>query len=356
MVQIIILIVLSFPAATNNLTSYLNTISGTGKKVVINGVEYGIDSNKVAGAVAELEDTLSNLKPVVLAPGLYETGAIALYEEGDYEAASAMLKTSWEELEASGVIVIGEGEDIDLPDMNEYGFYYGVPYSTAMGGATVGFTFNEDGSAIFDTPDGPMEIPAGAIIYGDHSIDMTALDMPILEVSPDGIQMEADGLALSVGSGLPAKGAVYLPNLNVNNPVSIIEGDLVLPNDGRVTTLVTGAFIGQTALTGIIIPDSVTTISMAAFWNCDSLTSIVLPDSVTTIGRKAFSGCSSLTSVVIGNGVATIDMRAFAGCPNLASVTFGGTIKEWNTITKGANWNSNVPATYVQCTDGQVAL
>jgi hypothetical protein len=31
-------------------------------------------------------------------------------------------------------------------------------------------------------------------------------------------------------------------------------------------------------------------------------------------------------------------------------------MEEWNSITKGFEWNAFTPATYVQCTDGQVAL
>jgi hypothetical protein len=54
--------------------------------------------------------------------------------------------------------------------------------------------------------------------------------------------------------------------------------------------------------------------------------------------------------------VTSIENWAFSGCSKLKSITFEGTMEEWNSITKGSDWNKNVPATYVQCSDGQVSL
>ena len=134
--------------ARDALIAHLGTVSGNGYKVVVNGAEYSVGSGKVAGAVAELETILGDLHSedgdavATLAPGLYETGAIALYEAGDVEAASAMMVSSWDELEASGVIAVSEGVSIELPEMNKYGFYYGVPYSVSLGIDALSVTFN----------------------------------------------------------------------------------------------------------------------------------------------------------------------------------------------------------------------
>lgn len=73
--------------ATNAFVSHLGTIAGSGSKVIINGVEYGIDSTKVQTAVSDLEIVLGGLK-----------------SDGD-EGGSQM------------------------PEKNEYGFYYHVPYT-----------------------------------------------------------------------------------------------------------------------------------------------------------------------------------------------------------------------------------
>ena len=134
-----------------------------------------------------------------------------------------------------------------------------------------------------------------------------------------------------------------------------------------------------TSLESITIPDSVTSIGHYAFYNCDNLTSVVIPDSVTSIGWFAFSGCTSLTSITIPDSITSIDdqvfldctrltsiaipnsvtsigNRTFYNCSNLADITFNGTTAQWNAITKDIEWNNYVPATYVQCSDGQVAL
>ena len=151
-----------------------------------------------------------------------------------------------------------------------------------------------------------------------------------------------------------------------------------------VTSIGKSAFSGCTSLTTIKIPDSVTSIGEHAFYGCSSLTSIVIPDSVTSIGDYAFSGCTSLTSIELSDNVTSIGEAAFdkctnltsieipdsvtfiggsvfAGCTSLNEIIFKGTINQWNNVTKitGAPhypWSYFVPATYVQCSDGQVAL
>lgn len=105
-----------------------------------------------------------------------------------------------------------------------------------------------------------------------------------------------------------------------------------------------------------IIPNSVTRIGGYAFFNCRSLTSITIPNSVTSIGSYAFLDCISLISISIPNSITSIGDGVFSGCSSLTSVTFNGTMEEWNNITKGSGWNQNVPATYVQCSDGNVQL
>ena len=83
---------------------------------------------------------------------------------------------------------------------------------------------------------------------------------------------------------------------------------------------------------------------------------ITFDGDVTSIGESAFMDYVSYTSITIPNSVTSIGDRAFAGCSSLTSITFGGTMEEWNSVTKGSKWNDKVPATYVQCTDGQVTL
>lgn len=46
----------------------------------------------------------------------------------------------------------------------------------------------------------------------------------------------------------------------------------------------------------------------------------------------------------------------FKDCANLTSITYDGTIEQWNAITKAEDWNENIPATVVTCSDGTVTI
>ena len=147
--------------------------------------------------------------------------------------------------------------------------------------------------------------------------------------------------------------------------------------------------MGCDSLTSIVIGNGVTSIGETAFDDCSSLTSIVvaegntvydsreqcnaiihtatntlirgcqntiIPDGVTSIGEGAFYGCVALKSIVIGNGVTSIGEAAFMGCDSLKSITFNGTKMQWNSIELGDEWNCEIPAQIVRCTDGNVKI
>ena len=160
---------------------------------------------------------------------------------------------------------------------------------------------------------------------------------------------------------------------------------IAIPNS--VTKIGNSAFKDCTSLTSITIPDSVTAIDYAfggctnlaaimvdennpnyssdgtALYNKDktsliqvpeSVTSFTIPDSVPQIDGGAFANCEKLTSITLPNSITLIGNSAFWGCTSLTSINFAGTVEQWNAISKGENWNKNVPATEINCSDGTV--
>jgi hypothetical protein len=251
--------------------------------------------------------------------GLYATGSN--YTE---------LLMSWEELLSTNTLAVNNGvlsKGIILPDnmpeKNEYGFYYGVAYS--VGGAA--YIFNEDTSFIMVDPMyGEMPIDAGYITYGDKTIDMSAIGGGVGTVSLDGltITLSESGATLCVGEPGPA----------------LIGGDLMLPSDGSVTSLAVLAFALTDNLTGIVIPNTVSAIGEGAFQHCTSLTSVVFENGIriTSIPEGAFYNCRHLTSITIPSTVTSIGDNAFYFCDTLIEVCNKSSL----IITVGSTDNGNV--------------
>ena len=86
-------------------------------------------------------------------------------------------------------------------------------------------------------------------------------------------------------------------------------------------------------------------------------TELVLPSYITKINQNAFRDCTGLTSVTIPDSVTSIGEGSFYGCDRLTSIAFSGTMEEWSAISKGTDWNNNVPSTCkVVCTDGEISI
>lgn len=72
-----------------------------------------------------------------------------------------------------------------------------------------------------------------------------------------------------------------------------------------------------------------------------------------------FTGCESLKTLTISSKVKSIGECAFTYCSSLESISFYGTTSQWDSITKGSNWDglsgmdvSLSGLSKIQCTDG----
>ena len=77
----------------------------------------------------------------------------------------------------------------------------------------------------------------------------------------------------------------------------------------------TGAF-ARSAMTSVVIPDSITEIGNNSFYNCTQLTSVQIGSgsALASIGRNAFSGCRTLAEMYIPASVTSIGDSAFNNC------------------------------------------
>mgnify|MGYP002802687320 CR=1 FL=1 len=70
----------------------------------------------------------------------------------------------------------------------------------------------------------------------------------------------------------------------------------------------------ETSVTDVSLRNDTKGIGNSAFGNCSALTNIVLPESLVCIGRSAFNNCSALTGISIPDGVTFVGNNAFSGC------------------------------------------
>ena len=169
--------------------------------------------------------------------------------------------------------------------------------------------------------------------------------LKLLVVNGGGVNVTvsiSDGGNTSVTGQTNANASFAIPSLNLefilqNDGTYKVSGmgtckhtNVAIPsvhNGKPVTGVGEAAFRDCTALTGVIIPDSVTKIAALAFQGCTGLTDIVIPGSVTQIGGSVFQGCTGLTDIVIPDSVTSIAAYAFADCTNLTDITIPDGVK-----------------------------
>jgi hypothetical protein len=128
------------------------------------------------------------------------------------------------------------------------------------------------------------------------------------------------------------------------NGVTVVEIPVTVGTGTTYTvdTLGQSLFKSKTAITAITFrsPSQVTTIENATslngcFRSCTALTELVLPQSLTYIGDRAVQNCANLASVTIGTAVTNIGNYAFNTSPKLTSISIPSTLATLGTFAFG---------------------
>ena len=188
-----------------------------------------------------------------------------------------------------------------------------------------------------------LTLPKGLKVIGNYAFFLCKALKDI--IIPDGVTDIGD-YAFSYCDALK--------DINIPNSVTDIgkhafewcEALTSITISNSVTSIGERAFTFCKALTSITIPSNVTTIANYTFSGCEKLENVIIPNSVTSIGQSAFDGCKALTSITIPTSVTSIGQSAFSGCSSLKDIYFDAPKAQWNAVTKGMGWNSNVHSDY----------
>ena len=130
----------------------------------------------------------------------------------------------------------------------------------------------------------------------------------------------------------------------------IHKSGLEFTSNGDGTCYVSG--IGTCKDMTITIPsvhegEKVIGIGELVFYKRENITSITIPSGVTFIGELAFYNCKNLEVIQLPESIASVGKGAFSYCEGLQDIRFTGTEEQWETISKGENWDHGVSATVI---------
>lgn len=177
--------------------------------------------------------------------------------------------------------------------------YYGEPgfgvkkVKISEGISTIGKSAFEGGARYYPTILESVELPSTVTTIGDYAFNKCA------SLENINIPLGVTNIGDSVFS--------YCTNLK---KINIHE---------NIKTIGYSAFSDCQSLTDVTFAEGLTTIHDGAFANT-ALTELILPNSVITLEHSAFGNNDLLTSVEIGSGLATVDDNPFMNCKNLTTL------------------------------------
>ena len=283
-----------------------NSVSLTSNKTQLE-VPYGLYGNRIGTTTSSTKVNIANLDSNLTSSNI-KSGINIFGVEGSYEAESTPSEGSFTDGQMS--ILLNTAESVVFPE-------------------------------------GTTEIRSYSL-YGNSKLKYVEIPNSVTSIGERAL-VECTGLT-----------SITIPNSVTSIGYRAFSGcssleNIIIPNS--VTIIGNYAFNECNGLTSVYISNSVKSIGEYTFYNCYSLTSITIPNSVTSIGWGAFFNCRAVTRVVIPDSVTSIENSAFYNCGKLTKITFNNTIATWNNITKGNNWNKNIPSTCViHCTDGDLTI
>ena len=181
--------------------------------------------------------------------------------------------------------------------------------------------------------EGPTKIEGNAF-YNCSKLKNIVIPDSVLSIADSAFKNCTALETIEIGDGVSAIPSNCFTNLD--NLVSVVIGN-------GVTQIGTGAFSYCDNLQIVTFGENVKTIDTFAFGQCYALKSVVLPKALETIGFQAFYYCKGLEKIEFSSSLKKIGAEAFYCCDSVVSMIFNGTQAQWNSVSKGSNWNRNIP-------------
>lgn len=99
----------------------------------------------------------------------------------------------------------------------------------------------------------------------------------------------------------------YIGNFGVGENIKLKSADM---SNTKLEAIGFSGFGECTALSEVLFPDTLVEIGICAFINCSSLAEVTLPESLTTVEQYSFTG-TAMTSIIVPDSVTSIGYSAF---------------------------------------------